>query len=375
MPRVSIAGPAVADIIHLLAELIENATLFSPPDTTVQVGGQIVAHGFAFEVEDRGLSMDPASLAHANERLASPPEFDLSNSSQLGLFVVGRLAQRHSIQVTLRASPYGGTTAIVLLPEGIVVRRDDQPELESGRPTMTRRGEEAMVPVGVIGPPAYPNGNSDTGPIPQMNGDRPRLPQRRNDAAPQAGYDATPYDTSPYNGGSDPYDSDANSHDSSQNSYDSGAGALDSGAGSYGSGARPYDSGTGAYESGASTGTGQWSAPASEEAVEQPPLPRRQAGPAADPLSSSQQRRSVFQPSEQPQAPEAPATNDGKPVLPRRVRQANLAPQLREESEPVNDVTSSERSPEELRTMLSSIQKGWLRGRSDATTHHQEEDI
>ncbi|OLT20456.1 hypothetical protein BJF79_15955, partial [Actinomadura sp. CNU-125] len=133
MAGAAIVGPAVADIIHLLAELIENATVFSPPHTTVQVHGQAVAHGYGIEVEDRGLSMDAASLAAANERLATAEEFDLSDSGRLGLFVVGRLARRHGVKVTLRTSPYGGMTAIVLIPEELVVRPDD-PDDPDGRP-------------------------------------------------------------------------------------------------------------------------------------------------------------------------------------------------------------------------------------------------
>ncbi|MGH3342774.1 MAG: sensor histidine kinase, partial [Carbonactinosporaceae bacterium] len=125
MSRVSFIGQAVTDLIHLFAELIENATQFSPPNTPVQVTGQVVASGFVVEVEDRGLSMSTEELAAANERLADPPEFDLFDTAQLGLFVVGRLATRHDIKVTLRHSPYGGTTAIVLIPQGIIVRDDE----------------------------------------------------------------------------------------------------------------------------------------------------------------------------------------------------------------------------------------------------------
>jgi hypothetical protein len=90
--------------------------------------------------------------------------------------------------------------------------------------------------------------------------------------------------------------------------------------------------------------------------------------------------QSMAGPTPQQEAPAPASQEDGndRPALPRRVRQANLAPQLREEVEPVSDTASGERSPEELRTMLSSIQKGWLRGRSDSeeiTTDHKEEDI
>jgi len=123
----AIAGAAVADVIHLLAELIENATTYSPVNTEVTVRAERVANGFVVEVEDRGIGISEAELAAANERLANPPEFDLADSDQLGLFVVARLAAKHSIKITLRPSPYGGTTAIVLLPAAIVVVQDELP--------------------------------------------------------------------------------------------------------------------------------------------------------------------------------------------------------------------------------------------------------
>ena len=117
----AVEGPAVADMIHLLAELIENATLFSPSGTRVEVRAERVANGFAIEIDDRGLGIDPDQLGEINAQLASPPDFDLANADQLGLFVGGKLAARHGVRVSLRPSPYGGTTAIVLLPDGIVV--------------------------------------------------------------------------------------------------------------------------------------------------------------------------------------------------------------------------------------------------------------
>ncbi len=121
----ALAGRAVGDVIHLLAELIENAVSFSPPYTTVQVGGSLVANGFVVEIEDRGLGMSDADLAAANEQLANPPEFNLSSTAQLGIYVVGRLSERHGIKVKLRESPYGGTTAIVLIPSTLVVDAQD----------------------------------------------------------------------------------------------------------------------------------------------------------------------------------------------------------------------------------------------------------
>jgi hypothetical protein len=116
----SLVGRAVGDVIHLLAELIENAVSFSPPQTTVRVGGSIVGYGYAIEIEDRGLGMSPEELAAANEQLRDPPEFRLTSTARLGLYVVAKLAERHGIRVRLTESAYGGTTAIVLLPGSIL---------------------------------------------------------------------------------------------------------------------------------------------------------------------------------------------------------------------------------------------------------------
>ncbi|MBL7501051.1 nitrate- and nitrite sensing domain-containing protein [Frankia sp. CNm7] len=120
----AISGHAVGDVIHMLAELIENATSFSPPHTPVHVTGHEVSNGFAIEIEDRGLGMNPAEFKALNDRLENPPPFDLTTSERLGLFVVGRLAERHTIKVRLRTSPYGGTMAIVLIP-GTLLRQAD----------------------------------------------------------------------------------------------------------------------------------------------------------------------------------------------------------------------------------------------------------
>ena len=124
----ALVGRAVGDVIHLLAELIENAVTFSPPQTVVRVGGSMVGNGYAIEIEDRGLGMSEEERAAANEQLRNPPEFKLSSTARLGLYVVGKLAERHGIRVQLKESPYGGTTAIVLLPPSLIVEdSDNQP--------------------------------------------------------------------------------------------------------------------------------------------------------------------------------------------------------------------------------------------------------
>jgi hypothetical protein len=120
----ALVNRAAADVIHMLAEFVENATIFSPPNTEVRVTGDLVAKGLAVDIEDRGLGMDEGEFAAVNATLADPPLFDPSGSDRLGLFVAAQLAQRHDIQVRLRPSDYGGVLAVVLIPLGLVVPGD-----------------------------------------------------------------------------------------------------------------------------------------------------------------------------------------------------------------------------------------------------------
>lgn len=167
MGQTALNGRAVGDVIHLLAELIENAVSFSPPYTMVQVGGQVVASGYALEIEDRGLGMSPDDLESANQRIADPPEFNLSSTARLGLYVVSRLAERHGIRVSLKASPYGGTTAVVLLPRELVMENgDEQPEQET-RPRLDRRERGAREIALVGAPDADPLPVQEVVPVPR----------------------------------------------------------------------------------------------------------------------------------------------------------------------------------------------------------------
>ena len=121
--RVNLNGPAVADVIHLVAELVDNAAMFSPPHTHVRLSSDDVPNGVTIEIEDRGLGMTESEFASANALLSQPPEFDvmrLNEKMRLGLFVVSHLAHRHGVQVHLRPSPYGGVQAIVLLPQELI---------------------------------------------------------------------------------------------------------------------------------------------------------------------------------------------------------------------------------------------------------------
>ncbi|MFY1669692.1 nitrate- and nitrite sensing domain-containing protein [Plantactinospora sp. WMMB334] len=122
-PDLALAGRAVAGTIHLLAELLDNALVFSPPKTTVWVTCNEVKHGVAVEIEDGGVGMNVEALESANELLATAPTPDvaaLKDGAQVGLHVVAELAKRDGIQVSLRTSAYGGLLAIVLLPERLI---------------------------------------------------------------------------------------------------------------------------------------------------------------------------------------------------------------------------------------------------------------
>ncbi|MDQ0932943.1 signal transduction histidine kinase [Streptomyces turgidiscabies] len=117
VPTTEVAGRVVNDLVHLLAELLENATSFSSPQTKVKVTGHALPDGrVLIEIHDTGIGLSPEDLAAINERLAAPPTVDVSVSRRMGLFVVGRLSQRHGIRIQLRPSDSGGTTALVMLP-------------------------------------------------------------------------------------------------------------------------------------------------------------------------------------------------------------------------------------------------------------------
>jgi signal transduction histidine kinase len=122
-PGVSVIGQAVSDVVHLLAELIENATIFSPKDTPVQVTAQeLSSGGVLIEVTDKGIGVSEARLADMNWRLDNPPVMDVSVSRHMGLFAVARLAERHRVRVRLRPASPQGLTALVWLPESVIER-------------------------------------------------------------------------------------------------------------------------------------------------------------------------------------------------------------------------------------------------------------
>ncbi|MFJ2593986.1 sensor histidine kinase [Streptomyces erythrochromogenes] len=151
LAEAAVVGGAVADLTHLLAELIENAAQFSPPHTKVRVSGEPVGTGYVLEVEDRGLGMGREALGDANRRIEQSEDLDLFDSDRLGLFVVSRLSARHGVKVHLRTSPYGGTTAVVLLPhsmlQGAITVGDPAAGPAEAGPGPGHREEQPAAPV------------------------------------------------------------------------------------------------------------------------------------------------------------------------------------------------------------------------------------
>jgi hypothetical protein len=133
-PGIAVRAQAVSDVVHLTAELVENATSFSAADSPVTIGGHLLGSGGALlEIADQGVGMEADEMAHANWRLDNPPVVDVAVSRRMGLFVVARLAARHGIRVRLRPAASGGLIALVWLPDETIMH-----ESADGPPGMRR---------------------------------------------------------------------------------------------------------------------------------------------------------------------------------------------------------------------------------------------
>jgi signal transduction histidine kinase len=147
-----ISERAVGPLIHILAELMENATAFSKPPAPVEVKAAPVSRGIAVEIEDRGLGMEDKQYEAANALMQDPPQLDVmtrADDVRLGLYVVARLASSLGLQVELRPSAFGGTRVIVLVPQDLVVERPQSVPTRADRPS-----PDEEVPVPAQGPDA-----------------------------------------------------------------------------------------------------------------------------------------------------------------------------------------------------------------------------
>ncbi|MEU0396647.1 nitrate- and nitrite sensing domain-containing protein [Streptomyces sp. NPDC006208] len=412
LPRIGVGGPAVADLTHLIAELLENATVFSPPHTGVQVHGERVANGFTLEIHDRGLGMAADALLDANLRLAETPEFELSDTDRLGLFVVSRLAQRQNVRVSLQQSPYGGTTAVVFIPaallteapetQGTGFRLDRKSDSPAGRRGEGKRAALSKAPASLNASALLDGPVELEAPVGTLGLD---------DRSALLGADA------PLTGLDDPeserggifrarsrgrHDDTAGeqhqlAREPSQEHYagpvplprrtpptlvaDHGRRVDERGAGGRTHPAPgPSRSAAPTPISGDRRSSGRPRSVPGPERLSPVPVPdARPSSPAPEPAADPpltidglprrvRRNASTEEPAPRPTA-QAPAAPEG---LPRRVRQASLAPQLRESAgsgagqvppaaAPGPDVF--ERDADEVRNRMAAMQRGWQRGR------------
>ncbi|WP_146604036.1 sensor histidine kinase, partial [Micromonospora deserti] len=151
---ISVAAHAVNDVVRLVAELLDNATRFSPPNTTVVADGRRIRDYVLIQVEDRGLGLSDEQLDSLNRRLAAPPSVDVAAFRLMGLAVVSRLAARYGIRVELRRNVEGGTVAQVTLPTATVVlptgRGREQALIRPRQPLAVE--QTPLTPVGLAEP-------------------------------------------------------------------------------------------------------------------------------------------------------------------------------------------------------------------------------
>lgn len=395
LPRVAVTGPAVADLTHLVAELLENATVFSPPHTAVQVLGERVANGFTLEIHDRGLGMAAEALLDANLKLAETPDFELSDTDRLGLFVVSRLAQRQKVRVSLQPSPYGGTTAVVFIPDALLT--DDVPDtngigfrLDRVHPSREAELEEerkaalSQVPVrlpglsaGILDGPveleapvdldhplddfrgALDDEDGEQGGLfrrrsltgfadeqqPAREGERPQVPL--TDPDPTVGPVPLPQRRTPHLVSSHgrPVALPRSGRPDDEHAQSREPGNADS---------RPLTALPQRRRTTAPNGTG----PTTPQIAAGEPTPRTDT--ATD------------------QAESAPSP------LPRRVRQASLAPQLkdgperrgeRDRARSPKGPDLTERDADEVRSRMASLQRGWQRGREENVEGDDARDV
>jgi signal transduction histidine kinase len=311
-------GAAVADVVHLLAELIENATAFSPPGTQVYVRTQQVTTGMVIEIEDRGLGQQPDDERMRNTLLANPERVELGallQDGRVGLYVVAVLARQHQIRVELRRNLFGGVTSLVLLPNPLLSAETDDAGDRGASPaedTHGRAPEPAVergpandyvpTPTPVHMPPAAPDlpamdrtaRQAPAAPAPTLSAERPApLPA----AAPQ------------------PYGQERSS--------------------------APQE-----YTMPRDYAAQQLRAP--QPPAPQPPVPQPQAqqqyGRPVTPLPG---QGGGFGPQQGPEQAPGGAEGTGRPPLPQRTQQTHMAPQLQRSQESSQGAPAGYRQPDE----------------------------
>ncbi|MGK8557983.1 sensor histidine kinase [Nocardia gipuzkoensis] len=194
LPETQVLGAVVADLIHLLAELVDNATSFSPPQSRVEVTGNVVGKGVVVEIADQGMGMSEAEVVKTNDMLRNPPDFGvaaLSADSRLGLFVVAQLAARHGIAVRLSDSDYGGIKAIVIIPTALITGETDAPPTPAELTDPGERRGLIAAPTGAADP--TPTGASPVATLTSAPAAPSRYaPRPFTEAPPEPGPDGRP---------------------------------------------------------------------------------------------------------------------------------------------------------------------------------------
>ncbi|GAB3645523.1 sensor histidine kinase [Glycomyces tarimensis] len=305
----TLKGHAVADVIHLVAELVENATTFSAPQTQVLIRVQRVRSGLAVEVEDRGLGMEQHERERYNTMLTTPDDVDLDEllaDGRIGLYVVSSLARRHNLTVQLQSNIFGGTQAIMVLGEDLL---GDTPERPAPREVQAPPAQQQQMPVRV---PSAPPSQLPALPSVQLatvaadTGRHAARPQPVAGSGHQTGAIQSSYAPPPRNAPGAGYGSEPG--------YDSGYGTGTAGGPGYGS--------------------------AGYETAEMPTVD------ASGRAGGSHH-----------QSPPPGRESDARPALPKRNKQTHLAPQLREAPQPAARGSESGHDPQ----LMKAFQQGQFR--------------
>ncbi|WP_086843005.1 sensor histidine kinase [Amycolatopsis kentuckyensis] len=352
LPQIAIRGPVVGDLVHLLAELIDNATAFSPPQSRVEIRGNVVGKGVVIEVEDQGLGLEPDQTEEINSMLADPPDFGimaLSDEPRLGLFVVARLAARHGIQVHLRESAYGGTRAIVLVRTDLLA---PLAEIEPEQPITPPKPE--LVPN-----PAEPEttANDEVAPL--------KRPVRRPAARHRTEAPAPPRAPEP-----------VSQPTVAQPTVAVPPVTVPPPAPVQAPSSQPPSVPTPVPVASVAEPVSQPTQAQPVAAVRPPASPNRTSRPARpaaqQPVWPPQEPRAAATPESRPQQPRRPEA-PGRPPLPQRRRQQSLVPQLREDK-PATAEREEVRldSPEVARSRLSAFQQGTRRARDEEFSENDD---
>jgi signal transduction histidine kinase len=328
----TLPGSAVADVIHLVAELIENATRFSAPHAQVSVRAELVTAGLVVEVEDRGLGMRAADQQRLNALLADPTRVntaELLRDGRIGLFVVATLARRHGIRVQLQGNIYGGVQAVIVLPR-ILIETAPPRAVEPAQagpdaaepipPAPNESAPASTLPTragAATEPAAEPAEGSSTSSTPRRRVPASTLPTRSRSTAESTA--AEPTAVEPANG-------------------EPAAGEPAPAELAFRPPARRKPTAPRA-PSARRKPTAPPTPDASSEAPPEPPAP--DATPTANATPA-------------PDAQEAPATSDAPPELPRRAGQTHMAPELREARARRRDQPADDQLP----GLMASFQRG-----------------